>query len=114
MGSKSVLAISDDCNLRQTARAFLERRGFRVTTASSALEAQRMTKWGTDPCVILVDTATMSADAVRTTCGDGHVVVEMPTRTSSSGVRRLAKRGAQLEALETLLKAHCAPTTLAA
>ncbi|MDB4969015.1 MAG: hypothetical protein JWN44_4704 [Myxococcales bacterium] len=111
MNAPLILVISDDCNLRQTTRSFLERRRYHPLVAVSLAEAQRLIAWVGAPCVVLIDPGTINLETAPSALAGVAPIVALPVRTSASGVRRIAKKSQELEAI---IESHCGSDAIAA
>src|SRR4051812_17190551 len=87
-GLKVVLLICGDRAMQEVLRVIVASAGCRMVAAGSVAAAERRLE-RQRPVLILVDPL-IGAPAAACLGHDGHVV-EVPVRTSSSGVRRIAK-----------------------
>ena len=102
---KLVLVVCSDHAMQASLRSVVEEAGCRAALAASVAAAQRELD-RIVPVLILIDPLCGSeVPALVADCA----VVEFPVRTSSTGVRRIAKRhDAGVKWLKELVASHCA------
>jgi len=88
-----VLVLAADAAMQDSVRRIVDEAGCRPIIASTPEKAKRhLDTAPTQPVLILVDPACPSE--VLAQLGPQCPIVEIPVRTSATGVRRVAKRGA--------------------
>jgi hypothetical protein len=108
-----ILVITSDVVMQESVRLIVEAAGCHALGVPSIALAQERLR-SVEPVLILIDPL-WQADAVSQ-LGPEPPVVEIPVRTSSSGVRRVAKKGAAATRwLQALISERCsagkAPST---
>jgi CheY-like chemotaxis protein len=102
-----VLVLEDDHNLQESVRRVAERLGFRVVSAHSLAEAQRLLGRIARPCLVLLDMLMKEGLEAMTLLGSQYPLATIPVRLSATNVRRLSKRSVHLDLLRETIKQHC-------
>jgi hypothetical protein len=105
VGLKVVLIVCSDRAMQEALRMVVEEAGCRSLMAATVAVAQQHLERAT-PILILVDPAcgAEACDALTAPCP----IMEFPIRTSSTGVRRIARKGdAATKWLSQVVASHC-------
>lgn len=100
-----ILVIASDVVMQESVRLIVEAAGCKALVVPSIALAQERLR-AAEPVLILIDP--LWQDDAVTQLGPEPPVVEIPVRTSSSGVRRVAKKGAPATRwLQALINERC-------
>lgn len=104
---KTILVLEDDHNLQESVRRVVEKAGYKVVTARSLVEANKLLERIARPCLILLDTLMKEGLEAMAQLGGQYPLATIPVRVSQSNVRRMTKRSLHLDLLREALKQHC-------
>ena len=102
---KIILVVAADATMQESVRLIIEAAGCTTLVAPSIAHAKKSLR-STKPVLVLIDP--VWREDAESQLGSMVPIVEIPVRTSSTGVRRVAKRGtAATRWLQDLITQRC-------